>query len=96
MRGARQSSSARSIRAAHYAKVEGEREPLFCNQRLANFDHAQVSLGFAAIEVKHRGERESETQRERMSDPFRHGDGIADACERRLRIAEQPFGVSAQ
>ena len=82
--------------AVHDAKLKGEREPLFCNQRLDSFDEAQGSLGFAAIEVKHRAESESETQRERMGDPLRHGDRIGDACERRLGIAEQPFGPRAQ
>ena len=56
----------------------------------------QGSLGFAAIEVKHRAESESETQRERVGDPLRHGERIGDACERLLGIAEQPFGLSAQ
>jgi len=83
-------------RAVHDAKFEGEREALFCNQRLDSFDQAQGSLGFAAIEVKHRAESESETQRERVGDPLRHGDRIGAACERLLGIAEQPFGPSAQ
>jgi len=43
------------------AKVEGKREPLFCNQRLGSFDRAQGLLGFAAIDVKHRAESESGT-----------------------------------
>ena len=83
-------------RAVHHARLEGEREPLLCSQRLGSFGQAQGSLGFAAIEVKHRVESESETQRERVGDPLRHGDRIGYACERLLRIAEQPFGPRAQ
>ena len=70
--------------------------PLLCSQRLDSFDQAQGSLGFAAIEVKHRAESESETQRERVGHPLRQGERTGAACERLLRVAEQPFGPSAE
>ena len=75
---------------------KGSESRLLCSQRLGSFGQAQGSLGFAAIEVKHRAESESETQRERVGDPLRQGDRIGAAGERLLGIAQQPFGPSPE
>ena len=65
------------------------------SQHLGGFELAQGSFGLAAIEVKHRGKNESDTQRERVGDPLGQHQRIGGACERLLRISEQPFRHTA-
>ena len=72
-----------------------QREPLLRSQHLGGFELAQGALGLAAIEVNHRGNLESNAQRERVGDPLGQRQSIGDAGDRLLGISEQPFGQSA-
>ena len=65
------------------------------SQHLGGFELAQGSFGLAAIEVKHRGMSESDTQRERVGESLGQRQSLSDAGARLLGISEQPFGMRA-